>query len=124
MLYSKLFLQSLCSSTQLGTIYCNGAVFIMTSNLGSEEIRAASPNLHGLVVITEDQRERYLKAIGTFTKELYPLLKSSFKRDGFLGRINQTVIFLPLSKQEVNDDRHRDTGFIVDLLVLLDKPSY
>ena len=124
MLSSKLFLQLLCSLTQRGTIYCKGAVFIMTSNLGSEEIRAASPHLHRLVVTTETQRERYLNAIGTFIKELYPLLKKSFKRDEFLGRINQTVVFLPLNNQEVSDDRHRDIGFIVDLLLLLDKPSY
>lgn len=96
----------------------------MTSNLGSEEIRAASPNLRRLVASTEDQRERYLKAMGTFKKELYPVLKQSLVRDEFLGRINQTVVFLPLNNQEVSDDRHRDIGFIVDLLLLLDKPSY
>ena len=67
----------------------------MTSNLGSEEIRAASPKLLRLVATTEGQRERYLKAIGTFKKELYPVLKQSLKRDEFLGRINQTVIEQP-----------------------------
>ena len=90
--------------TQLGTIYCKGAVFIMTSNLGSEEIRAASPRLHKLVATTEDRHERYLKGIGQFTKQLYPALKESLKRDEFLGRINQIVVFLPLSNEEVSDE--------------------
>jgi ATP-dependent Clp protease ATP-binding subunit ClpB len=101
----KPFLPSLCSPSQLGTIYCQGAVFIMTSNLGSGEIRAASPKLHKLVAMAEDQRERYHKAIGTFKKELYPVLKASFKRDEFLGRINQIVVFLPLNNQEVSNDK-------------------
>ncbi|KIM86382.1 hypothetical protein PILCRDRAFT_323790 [Piloderma croceum F 1598] len=87
---------------KLGTIYCKGAVFIMTSNLGSEEIRAASPRLHKLVAATEDRHERYLKGIGQFTKQLYPVLKKSLKRDEFLGRINQIVVFLPLSDQEIS----------------------
>ena len=96
----------------------------MTSNLGSEEIRAASPNLRRLVASTEDQRERYLKAMGTFKKELYPVLKQSLVRDEFLGRINQTVVFLPLSKQEVSDDSHRHIVSIGDLLLSLDKSNH
>lgn len=120
----KPFLQSFCSPTQLGTIYCKEAVFIMTSNLGSEEIRAVSPHLHRLVAATEGQRERYLKAIGTFKSELYPVLKMSLKRDEFLGRINQIVIFLPLSDEEVSEDTHGDIGIIGDLLLSPDKSSH
>ncbi|KAF9062593.1 hypothetical protein BDP27DRAFT_1427729 [Rhodocollybia butyracea] len=73
----------------------------MTSNLGSEEIRAAAPKLHKLIAVTEDRHKQYLKGIGQFTKQLYPVLKASFKRDEFLGRINQTVIFLPFNNQEI-----------------------
>ena len=82
----------------------------MTSNLGSEEIRAASPQLHKLVVATEDRHEQYLKAIGEFTKELYPILKKSFRRDEFLGRINQIVVFLPLNNQEVSNEATMISG--------------
>ena len=89
---------------QFGTIYCKGAVFIMTSNLGSEEIRAASPKLHKLVATTEGRQEQYLKGIRQFIKQLYPVLKESLKRDEFLGRINQTVAFLPLNDQEVRNE--------------------
>ena len=81
----------------------------MTSNLGSEEIRAASPRLHKLVATMEDRHEQYLKgSIRQFTKQLYPVLKESLKRDEFLGRINQIVVFLPLSNQEVSDETLHD----------------
>ena len=60
----------------------------MTSNLGSEEIRAASPQLHKLVAETEDRHERYLKAIGEFNKELYDL--SCAEKVAQEGRISWT----------------------------------
>jgi ATP-dependent Clp protease ATP-binding subunit ClpB len=96
----------------------------MTSNLGSEEIRAASPQLHKLVAETEDRHERYLKAIGEFNKELYPVLKKSLKRDEFLGRINQIVVFLPLSDREVNNEAIVISDVIDDLLLSPDKSSH
>ena len=90
----------------------------MTSNLGSEEIRAASPRLHKLVEKTEDRHEQYLKGIGQFTKQLYPLLKESLERDEFLGRINQTVVFLPFNDQEVRNKSSHDIRFIVDPCII------
>ena len=80
----------------------------MTSNLGSEEIRAASQKLHELVDKTED---RYSEGIGQFIKQLYPLLKASFRRDEFLGRINRTVVFLPFNDKEVSDENYRNLMF-------------
>jgi ATP-dependent Clp protease ATP-binding subunit ClpB len=96
----------------------------MTSNLGSEEIRAASPRLHKLVATTEDRHEQYLRGIGQFTKQLYPMLKESLKRDEFLGWINQIVVFLPLSNQEVSDGCCYDIGFIENLLLSPDRSSH
>lgn len=98
-----LLIISLFLPTQLGTIHCEGAVFIMTSNLGSAEIRASSQMLHKLVRETKD---RYLKGIGQFVETLYPTLKEKFKRDEFLGRINQTAIFLPFNNEEVSHGRY------------------
>jgi len=109
---------------QLGTIYCTGAVFIMTSNLGSEEIRTASPKLHKLVAATEGRHEQYLKAIGEFNKQLYPVLKKSLKRDEFLGRINQIVVFLPLNDQEVNNGTIVVSDVIDEFLSSPDKSSH
>ncbi|KAJ3503938.1 hypothetical protein NLJ89_g8205 [Agrocybe chaxingu] len=100
--FLQLFDDGRITDPKLGTIYCEGAVFIMTSNLGSEQIRDASKSLHKLVATTEDRHEQYLKGIGQFTKELYPFLKESLKRDEFLGRINQTVVFLPFNDQEIS----------------------
>jgi len=87
----------------------------MTSNLGSEEIRAAAPRLHKLVAMAEDRHELYLNGIEQFNRGLYPVLKESLKRDEFLGRINQTVIFLPFNNQEVSHESHRHTRSLFDL---------
>lgn len=116
-------IRSLFSPTQLGTIHCEGAVFIMTSNLGSAEIRASSQMLHKLVRETKD---RYLKGIGQFVETLYPVLKEKFKRDEFLGRINQTAVFLPFNNEEVSDERYCNTRFITDFFFLQspDKTNY
>jgi ATP-dependent Clp protease ATP-binding subunit ClpB len=96
----------------------------MTSNLGSEEIRAASPQLHKLVAATENRHEQYLKAIGEFNKELYPVLKGSLKRDEFLGRINQIVVFLPLNDQEVSNEATVISDVIDDPSLSPDRSSH
>ena len=82
--------------------HCKDAIFIMTSNLGADEIKAASPHLMELIRKTKDRPEEYHRVISKFSRGLHPILKSSLKRDEFLGRINQIVIFLPLSDEEVS----------------------
>lgn len=88
---------------QLGTVHCPNAIFIMTSNVASDEIKAhssllrfdeKSPNHNCL--------QAYRAATKKFLKMIYPTLKRSFQRDEFLGRINQTLIMLPLSENEVS----------------------
>jgi ATP-dependent Clp protease ATP-binding subunit ClpB len=74
----------------------------MTSNLASEEIRAASPVLRALVDQTENRHQQYLQVIGKFNRQIHPVLKRALKRDEFLGRINQIVVFLPLDESEVH----------------------
>ncbi|TDL21819.1 hypothetical protein BD410DRAFT_749362 [Rickenella mellea] len=87
---------------KFGTIECKDAVFIMTSNLGSEQIREAAPELRALVAEIEGRHEEYLRVIGQFNRDLHPILKTSLKRDEFLGRINQIVVFLPLNDEEIS----------------------
>jgi ATP-dependent Clp protease ATP-binding subunit ClpB len=87
---------------QKGVIYCKDALFIMTSNLASEEIREASPGLRALVDQTENRHQQYLQVIGKFNREIHPVLKRALKRDEFLGRINQIIVFLPLDESEVH----------------------
>ena len=85
-----------------GTILCQDAVFIMTSNLASDEIRVAAPRLRQLVDSTVDRPEEYTRVVTQFNREIHPVLKARLKRDEFLGRINQIVVFLPLNEEEVS----------------------
>ncbi|KAH8108858.1 P-loop containing nucleoside triphosphate hydrolase protein [Phellopilus nigrolimitatus] len=86
-----------------GVIYCKDAVFIMTSNLASDEIKEKAPFLRALVAETEAQGrpEEYMRIVGQFNRSIHPILKRELKRDEFLGRINQFVVFLPLSQEEI-----------------------
>uniref|UniRef100_A0A8H7XTG9 Uncharacterized protein n=1 Tax=Psilocybe cubensis TaxID=181762 RepID=A0A8H7XTG9_PSICU len=101
--FLQLFDDARITDPKHGTIHCPDAVFIMTSNLGSEEIRQAAPGLHKLVERTEavDMHTQYLNGIANFNKTLYPVLKKTLKRDEFLGRINQMVVFLPFTENEI-----------------------
>ncbi|XP_011685269.1 PREDICTED: caseinolytic peptidase B protein homolog isoform X2 [Wasmannia auropunctata] len=94
------------------TIECKNAIFIMTSNLGSEEIaehamqlRAEAENLlnHRLVnTADEDQEPERIEISRNFKDQVVrPILKNHFRRDEFLGRINEIVYFLPFSRAEL-----------------------
>ncbi|XP_037093246.1 caseinolytic peptidase B protein homolog [Pollicipes pollicipes] len=94
------------------TIECKDAIFVMTSNLASNQIAD-----HALELRREAEklaRERYEGKIGerrvparrgvhrarqhlrTFKETVVqPILKRHFLRDEFLGRINEIVYFLP-----------------------------
>jgi ATP-dependent Clp protease ATP-binding subunit ClpB len=73
----------------------------MTSNLASDEIREAAPRLRALIDATIDRPEEYNRVVTEYNRDIHPILKGGFKRDEFLGRINQIVVFLPLSEEEV-----------------------
>ncbi|XP_063997318.1 mitochondrial disaggregase-like, partial [Pogoniulus pusillus] len=93
------------------TIDCRDAIFIMTSNVGSEEIAqhalqlrqeaqqlcqpwgAGDPGAAGAQEVT---LSRHFKE-----KVIRPLLKAHFRRDEFLGRINEVVYFLPFCHAEL-----------------------
>ncbi|KAJ3512816.1 hypothetical protein NLJ89_g3300 [Agrocybe chaxingu] len=102
--FLQVFNDGRTTDPKFGAIYCKDAVFIMTSNLGSKEIKAASPKLHTVIAETKGRHEQCLKGIAKFNKQLYPILKGALKRDEFLGRINQTVILLPLNDKEASND--------------------
>ncbi|KAF6199244.1 hypothetical protein GE061_007269 [Apolygus lucorum] len=87
------------------TIECKNAIFVMTSNLGSDEIANHAIQLRAEILnnktakavtcevkITENFKEQVVR----------PILKRHFKRDEFLGRINEIVYFLPFSNAELN----------------------
>ncbi|GAB1862010.1 Caseinolytic peptidase B protein-like protein [Camponotus japonicus] len=93
------------------TIECKNAIFVMTSNLGSEEIaehamqlRAEAERLlnHRLTNSDEDQEPKRIEISRNFKDQVVrPILKAHFRRDEFLGRINEIVYFLPFSRAEL-----------------------
>jgi len=109
------------------TVECKEAIFIMTSNLASEEIgeygrqlraeeaeamemrknmtvndSSSSPNL-GDDDVKQEVEER-ITISRTFKDHVVePILKRHFKRDEFLGRITEMVYFLPFSRRELHE---------------------
>uniref|UniRef100_A0A0C9R1I9 Clpb_1 protein n=1 Tax=Fopius arisanus TaxID=64838 RepID=A0A0C9R1I9_9HYME len=94
------------------TIECKNAIFIMTSNLASEEIaehaiqlRAEAERLLNQRLDkseSEDQTPEQIVISRNFKDEVVrPILKAHFRRDEFLGRINEIVYFLPFSRAEL-----------------------
>ncbi|CAH2062705.1 unnamed protein product, partial [Iphiclides podalirius] len=111
-------------------IECKNAIFVMTSNLASDEIaqyglqlrraaelRAAQrtraqgadakdksdekPPPAPKEVINEDPEETLEVSRHFKDSVVRPILKKHFGRDEFLGRINEIVYFLPFSRQEL-----------------------
>ncbi|XP_033116318.1 caseinolytic peptidase B protein homolog, partial [Anneissia japonica] len=94
------------------TIECKDAIFVMTSNLASDEI--ANHGLQLRMEAEEISRQRHKANLENTTVEeeitvsrrfkelvVQPILKRHFKRDEFLGRINEMVYFLPFSRSEL-----------------------
>lgn len=94
------------------TIECKNALFIMTSNLASNEIanyaiqlreeaeRIAKERYSGKLDDIE-MTERITISKQFKEKVVQPILKQHFRRDEFLGRINEMVYFLPFSRSEL-----------------------
>ncbi|XP_074535114.1 mitochondrial disaggregase [Halichoeres trimaculatus] len=94
------------------TIECKDAIFIMTSNVASDEIadhalqlrqEAEQVTRRKLADNLEDVQKSDDITISRQFKEsvIRPILKSHFRRDEFLGRINEIVYFLPFCHSEL-----------------------
>ncbi|XP_070169678.1 mitochondrial disaggregase [Polyergus mexicanus] len=94
------------------TIECKNAIFVMTSNLGSDEIAEHAMQLrteaesllnHRLINTSdEDQEPERIEISRNFKDQVVrPILKAHFRRDEFLGRINEIIYFLPFSRAEL-----------------------
>ena len=71
------------------------AIFVMTSNLASEQIAE-----YGVALRSQGQTKNVVDK--NFKQNVVkPILKFFFKRDEFLGRINEFVYFLPFSDWEL-----------------------
>nr|XP_046244723.1 caseinolytic peptidase B protein homolog [Scatophagus argus] len=94
------------------TIECKDAIFIMTSNVASDEIaqhalqlrqEAERVSRRKLADNLEDvQKSDDIKISQQFKESVIrPILKAHFRRDEFLGRINEIVYFLPFCHSEL-----------------------
>uniref|UniRef100_A0A8C2JU74 ClpB homolog, mitochondrial AAA ATPase chaperonin n=1 Tax=Cyprinus carpio TaxID=7962 RepID=A0A8C2JU74_CYPCA len=94
------------------TIECKDAIFIMTSNAASDEIaqhalqlreEAQEQSRRRLAENLEDVQKSEKITISSSFKEqvIRPILKAHFRRDEFLGRINEIVYFLPFCHSEL-----------------------
>ncbi|GCC17456.1 hypothetical protein chiPu_0017560 [Chiloscyllium punctatum] len=94
------------------TIECKDAIFIMTSNVASEEIAEHALQLRqeaqeqGKKRLAENLDDVILSEKVTISKQfkenvIRPILKAHFRRDEFLGRINEIVYFLPFCHSEL-----------------------
>lgn len=70
------------------TVNCKNAIFIMTSNLGSDQLLAQMERSHG------SMSKETLRAI------LEPILKAHFRPE-FLNRLDDVLPFLPLRKEDM-----------------------
>ncbi|XP_052078272.1 caseinolytic peptidase B protein homolog [Mytilus californianus] len=95
------------------TIECKDAIFIMTSNLASEVIAEHALQLRKEADEMDKQKhtgkledlessERITISRRFKDQVVRPILKRHFRRDEFLGRINEIVYFLPFSRSELS----------------------
>ncbi|XP_039281336.1 caseinolytic peptidase B protein homolog isoform X2 [Nilaparvata lugens] len=97
------------------TIQCKDAIFVMTSNLASDEIaehalqlraEAKKISAHNVSSDADYDGTDAFKQDVTISRNfkdnvVRPILKRHFGRDEFLGRINEMVYFLPFSRSEL-----------------------
>lgn len=83
------------------TVDCRDAIFIMTSNLAQTEIadHANTLRAEGINVGRNDEETSQAKQFINTT--IYPILRDHFRRDEFLGRINEVLFFLPFTTEEL-----------------------
>ncbi|XP_055751063.1 caseinolytic peptidase B protein homolog isoform X2 [Salvelinus fontinalis] len=104
------------------TIECKDAIFIMTSNVASDDIAQHALQLRQevqelsrrkLVDNLDDVQKRDDVTISRQFKDavIRPILKAHFRRDEFLGRINEIVYFLPFCPSELQQLVSKELNF-------------
>jgi ATP-dependent Clp protease ATP-binding subunit ClpB len=90
------------------TVDCRNAMFIMTSNLVQREIGDSEYKLrptcdsYGKIgaaelALVRSETNQFINKI------VHPILKRHFKRDEFLGRINEIIVFHPFVTQDLEN---------------------
>merc|ERR1712194_727135 len=96
------------------TIDCPNAMFIMTSNLLQDQIRESTglrpprEECEGSKLGTASLQTSTMLAVSAYSDKflrnvVQPVLKEHFKRDEFLGRINEMIVFHPFSQEDLGD---------------------
>ncbi|XP_077197255.1 mitochondrial disaggregase [Paroedura picta] len=104
------------------TIDCKDAIFIMTSNVASDEIAQHALQLRQETMelsqkrIAENLDDVQMTDKITISKQfkenvIRPILKAHFRRDEFLGRINEIVYFLPFCHSELIQLVNKELSF-------------
>ncbi|KFP12441.1 Caseinolytic peptidase B protein, partial [Egretta garzetta] len=101
------------------TIDCKDAIFIMTSNVASDEIAQHALQLRQEAA--EMSKKRIAENLGTgrsvsatdpVPADLHPSSpQAHFRRDEFLGRINEIVYFLPFCHSELIQLVNKELNF-------------
>ncbi len=91
------------------TVNFKNTIIIMTSNLGSEYIRQQSAKLSAN---PDTDREKWLDETG---KHLLEMLKQTIRPE-FLNRIDETIVFTPLSQSEIEQIVRLQTNGICAML--------
>lgn len=113
------------------TIVCKNAIFVMTSNLASNEIADHALELRNeqrqnkLIEdswLTNKKVEKHEEVVTFISKKfkdqiVKPILKKHFRRDEFLGRINEVVYFLPFSEMELKTIVQRELQYWQELVL-------
>lgn len=84
------------------TVDCMDAVFVMTSNLAQREIADEAVRRRAdMAQRGEMENETGPLVGGDFAqKTIMPILKHAFRRDEFIGRINEILFFLPFTLEQ------------------------
>lgn len=106
------------------TVECRDAIFVMTSNLAQHEIAdeaellrlEASVSSDAQTIATTANEDKHQETTETgislsrqfIEKTIYPILYEHFRRDEFLGRINEVLFFLPFSEEELREITSRE----------------
>lgn len=82
-------------------VECMDAIFVMTSNLAQREI--ADEALRARAQMSDPDDPNAAEPIGSDFKDkvILPVLKQHFKRDEFIGRINEILFFLPFTDEQL-----------------------
>lgn len=82
-------------------VECMDAIFVMTSNLAQREIADEALRARSKMDNPDDPNAAEPISDDFKDKVVLPVLKQHFKRDEFIGRINEILFFLPFTDEQL-----------------------